>query len=229
MQIAAITGLLLAPLLNTYEISVQDWARQSFLLAPPPPPAPPLPAQVKVVPTRPRERFEDVLRQPHKIPEEISLIEDRLDLAPRAAPPPGMPGGVMDGVSGSVLGMLASSIAPPPVPKPVRVGGQVQAARLVNRVLPVFPEEAIEAGIGGRVILHAIIARDGAIRELSLESGHPMLTGAALEAVRQWRYRPLLLNGQAVEVETTVEVNFRIVAPPPEEQDDKKRRKLKKR
>jgi len=215
---AAVTALLaIVPLLNTYEIAFEDWADQSFLLAPPPPPAPPPPVQAKVTPTRPRERFEDVLRQPRQIPERVTLIEDRLELAARVAPGPGLEGGVPAGMSGSVFGLLTANIAPPPVPKPIQVGGRIQAARLVNRVVPTYPEEAIEAGMEGVVVLHAVIARDGSVKELALESGHPMLAPSALEAVRQWRYKPLLLNGQIVEVETTIEVQFKLLKPVVEE------------
>jgi len=69
---------------------------------------------------------------------------------------------------------------------------------------------ALRARIWGDVVLHAIISKDGEIQELTLVSGHPMLAPAAIEAVRQWRYRPYLLNGEPVEVETTVTVTFLI-------------------
>jgi periplasmic protein TonB len=81
-------------------------------------------------------------------------------------------------------------------------------AQLINRVDPVYPRPAVLAGIQGQVKLHAIIARNGRIESLELISGHPMLVQAALEAVRQWRYRPYYLNGEAVEVETFITVNF---------------------
>ena len=82
-------------------------------------------------------------------------------------------------------------------------------AQLVNRVEPVYPHVAAIAGIQGEVKLHAIIARDGSIQSLNAISGHPLLVRAALEAVGQWRYRPYYLNGEAVEVETFITVNFR--------------------
>lgn len=81
-------------------------------------------------------------------------------------------------------------------------------ARLVNRVEPVYPHIAAISGIQGQVKLHAIIARDGRIQSLNVISGHPLLAHAALEAVEQWRYRPYVLNGETVEVETFITVNF---------------------
>ncbi|SRR5258708_14169767 len=80
---------------------------------------------------------------------------------------------------------------------------------LINKVIPPYPMIAVHAGVQGEVKLHAIIATDGTIQSLSVISGHPLLTGAALEAVRQWRYKPYFLNGQAVEVDTYITVNFK--------------------
>jgi periplasmic protein TonB len=92
--------------------------------------------------------------------------------------------------------------------KPVRIS-EPSPAMLTNRVIPVYPIPAQRAGIEGEVKLHAIIARDGSIQSLNVTSGHPLLIGAALEAVRQWKYRPYLLNGEAVEVETYITVSFK--------------------
>jgi len=79
---------------------------------------------------------------------------------------------------------------------------------LIHRVQPKYPEEAREKGIEGTVKLHAVIARDGSIAQLELISGHPLLAKSALDAVRQWQYRPTLLNGEPVEVDTTIDVLF---------------------
>jgi protein TonB len=86
----------------------------------------------------------------------------------------------------------------------------VQAARLLNRVMPVYPPLARANRITGVVMLTAIISADGLIRELRVASGHPLLVPAAVQAVRQWTYRPTLLNGVPVEVITTIEVNFKL-------------------
>jgi periplasmic protein TonB len=134
--------------------------------------------------------------------------------------------GAMDGIgvglptSGQVIEIpLSLAPAPPPPPKPetastprtrepVRVGGDVQAAKLMRKVLPSYPPMARTARISGVVRLIGIIARDGTIRNLQVVSGHPMLTRAALEAVQQWIYKPTLLNGEVVEVMAPIDVNF---------------------
>lgn len=92
---------------------------------------------------------------------------------------------------------------------PKRIISQLSEGQLVNRVEPIYPHIAAVSNIQGQVKLHAIIARDGRIQSLNVISGHPLLVRAALEAVEQWRYRPYVLNGEAVEVETLITVNFR--------------------
>ena len=92
---------------------------------------------------------------------------------------------------------------------PKRIVSVLEEAQLISKVEPVYPRIAVVSGVQGQVKLHAIIARDGSIQSLNVTSGHPMLASAALEAVRQWRYRPYVLNGEAVEVETFITVNFR--------------------
>jgi len=83
---------------------------------------------------------------------------------------------------------------------------------LIQRVQPEYPPLARQARIQGIVILRAIISREGRIEKLQLVSGHPMLVQAAIDAVRQWRYRPYLLNDQPVEVETQITVNFTLTS-----------------
>jgi protein TonB len=92
---------------------------------------------------------------------------------------------------------------------PKRIISILDEGQLVNRVEPVYPHIAAVSNIQGQVKLHAIIARDGSIQSLNAISGHPLLVRAAVEAVEQWRYRPYVLNGEAVEVETFITVNFR--------------------
>lgn len=91
---------------------------------------------------------------------------------------------------------------------PKRIISQLSEGQLVNRVEPIYPPICKISGIQGQVKLHAIIGRDGRIQSLSAVSGHPLLVRAALDAVEQWRYRPYVLNGEAVEVETFITVNF---------------------
>lgn len=94
------------------------------------------------------------------------------------------------------------------VPQRVRVSSGVSSGLLVKKVAPEYPPDARDAHIQGTVILHANIDKQGNVSNLELISGHPMLAPAAIEAVRQWKYRPYLLNGEAVEVDTTIQVNF---------------------
>ena len=108
------------------------------------------------------------------------------------------------------IGMLAASImawaADPP--QKIRVGGNVQAANLISKVNPVYPPEAKQAGTEGTVRLAVDIGPDGKVQSVNAQSGPDVLVQAAVEAVRQWIYKPTLLNGEPVEVLTTVDVNF---------------------
>ncbi len=90
----------------------------------------------------------------------------------------------------------------------ITVGGNVQEARMLRQVKPGYPPLARQARISGEVRLEAVIGVDGAVQQLRAVSGHPLLTGAALEAVRQWRYQPTTLNGRPVEVSTVISVRF---------------------
>jgi protein TonB len=139
------------------------------------------------------------------------------------APPPdnlggvvggvGVPGGSVGGVIGGVVGSVGAAPPPPPPPAakptgPVRIGGKVEEANLIRKVTPVYPPLAKSARVQGTVEFTAIIGKDGTIRELKLIRGHPLLVNAAKEAVQQWRYRPTMLNGEAVDVITDIVVNF---------------------
>jgi protein TonB len=90
----------------------------------------------------------------------------------------------------------------------VRVGGKVQEANLIHKVMPVYPPLAKSARVQETVEFTAIIGKDGAIRELKLVRGHPLLVNAAKQAVEQWRYKPTMLNGEPVDVITDIVVNF---------------------
>jgi len=103
------------------------------------------------------------------------------------------------------------SQAPAEVPKRVRVGGNVAAAKMIRQVAPVYPEFAKKDRIQGTVVLHAIIAKNGTVQELQYISGPKELMRAAMDGVRQWTYAPTLLNGEPVEVDTTIAVVFTLV------------------
>jgi periplasmic protein TonB len=217
LQIGFLALLILIPLI--YTEALPKTLMSSILLAPPPPPPPPPPpAAVQVVHVKPVAHLMEAgkLVAPKAIPKDIKIIKEE------EAPPDvgagmvgGVPGGVaggsMGGVIGGVIGGAGSTAAPPPpkvTPKRITVGGNVQAAHLVNRVQPVYPPLARQTRISGTVKLHAIIGKNGAVEQLQVVSGHPLLVQSALDAVKQWRYQPTLLNGEPVEVDTEIDVIF---------------------
>ena len=99
---------------------------------------------------------------------------------------------------------------PAPEVQRVRVSSGVATRLLIKKVQPNYPEEAKHAGIQGRVLLQAEISKDGAVQNLLLISGHPMLAQAAIEAVKKWKYKPYLLNRQPVAMETQIAVDFQL-------------------
>ena len=110
----------------------------------------------------------------------------------------------------------------PATPPRIRIGGNVQAAKIIHKVQPIYPQNALTAHVQGTVVLHVVVARDGIVLDVQYVSGPELLTGPAMDAVRQWRYAPTLLNGEPVEVDTNVSVVFAIgdsKAAPPDEQD----------
>ena len=213
-QFALIGVLILIPLIYTDALPKQQL--MTFLVAPPPPPPPPPPpaaAPVKVVKVQ-SEMINGQLRTPTKIPQKVQMIKEEEappDLGTGGVPG-GVPGGIPGGSTGGVMGGILSSqpVAVPKVatPQRIRVSSGVQSGLLIKKVTPNYPPLARPARIQGKVILQAEISKDGTIQNLQLISGHAMLAPAAIEAVKQWRYKPYLLNGEPVAVETQVEVNF---------------------
>jgi periplasmic protein TonB len=123
---------------------------------------------------------------------------------------PGTPGLGDRGVPFS-FGPGAPPALKPPVEKrdkPVNVSQGVMEAMLINKVTPVYPAPARAIRLSGEVVLHAVIGADGTVRQLQVLSGNPLLVQAAVVAVRQWRYRPTMLSGEPVEVNTTITVKF---------------------
>jgi protein TonB len=96
----------------------------------------------------------------------------------------------------------------PAAPQRIKQGGNVTAASIITQTRPLYPALARQARIQGNVVLHAIIDKDGKVAQLEVISGHPLLVQSALDAVKQWRYKPTLLNGDPVEVDTTITVTF---------------------
>ncbi len=217
LQVTLLGVLILVPLI--YTEALPKTMLTTLLVAPPPPPPPPPPpaaTPVKVVKPVARLMQAGKLMAPRAIPKEVNIIKEQ-EMPPDMGAvgvvggvPGGVPGGQAGGVLGGIIGGVGSNQPPPPkeAPKRIRVGGQVQTAKLVNKVTPVYPPLAKQARIQGTVRLQAVIAKDGSVVELQVLSGHPLLVQAALDAVRQWRYHPTLLNAEPVEVVTTVDVIF---------------------
>lgn len=107
------------------------------------------------------------------------------------------------------IGNTTGSIVRLDPPKRVRIS-QMEPGAILRRIQPQYPITAKATQTQGAVVLHAIIARDGTMQSVQVIAGHPLLVEAARQAVAQWRYRPFLLNGSAVEVETQITVNFKL-------------------
>ena len=122
--------------------------------------------------------------------------------------PGGVPGGTMGGVMGSIIGASNAPIPKMKTPERVRVSQGVVSGLKIKEVKPVYPAIAKTARVQGNVVLQAEISKEGAIENLRVISGPPLLIQSAMEAVKQWRYRPYILNGEPVAVETTVTVVF---------------------
>jgi periplasmic protein TonB len=214
LEIGLIGFMVLLPLIFTEALPKQQL--MTFLVAPPPPPPPPPPAAapVKIVRQIQTDIVNGALRTPTKIPQKIQMIKE--DEAPPAMAssgvvggvPGGIPGGQMGGVIGGIISSTPVAVPKVATPQRVRVSSGVSTGLLVRKVTPTYPPLARQARIQGTVVLRAVISKDGSIEGLTLVSGHPMLVQSALEAVKQWKYRPYLLNGEPVEVDTEVQVNF---------------------
>jgi periplasmic protein TonB len=215
LQVMIVGVMILIPLIFTE--ALPKGTTMFMLVAPPPPPPPPPPAAapVKVVKQIQTDIVNGELRTPTKIPNKVKIIKE--DEAPPPAMasagvvggvPGGVPGGSMGGVMGSILSATPTVAPKIATPQRVRVSSGVSTGMLVRKVPPSYPPLARQARIQGTVVLQATISKEGSIENLQLISGHPMLAPAAIEAVKQWKYKPYLLNGEPVEVETQVQVNF---------------------
>lgn len=212
VEILAVGMLLLIPLFAMHGLPALR-NLSGFVIVPPPAASPAAPAH-REVSSSSNLNHAGQLVAPHSIPTTIVPINESV------APPAvdvgslGVQGGIGDryatsGVIGSIGTGLANIAPPPPQPtaQPPRIS-QMMEGNLIYRVQPQYPTLARQARVQGTVVLHAVISREGRIRDLQFLSGHPMLASAAIDAVRQWRYRPYILNGEPVEVETEITVNF---------------------
>jgi protein TonB len=156
-----------------------------------------------------------VMHAPTKIPKDITVMHEDAPLPP---PPPasmgvagmagGSPGGVMGGTAGNSSAPIVVVQRPRPV-GPAIISSGVMQGSIIKRVQPVYPPIAKVAHLSGTVVLRVLITTSGTIGDLELASANnPLFIHAAIDAVRQWTYKPYLLNGQPTEVDTTITVNF---------------------
>ena len=216
IQAGILFVFVLIPLI--YTEALPKGSLTTFLVAPPPPPPPPPPAAAVTKVVKPIARIiqQGKMMAPTVIPKKVNIIKEE-EMPPEVSGGVqggvvgGVPGGQAGGVLGGIIGGTGGSGPPPPPPKAqqrIRVGGQVQAAKMVRQIQPIYPQIAKTAHVQGTVILHAVIAKDGSVQELNYVSGPPLLMKSAMDAVREWKYQPTLLNGEPVEVDTTISVIF---------------------
>lgn len=217
-ELLIISLALLVPLLYRDHLPPIHW--KDIVFAPPPPPAP-----VPVQPAHGDVPLSSTALTVHRTfvftPDTHARPAQPASATFTPETPPSLgPVGVPDGIGGANKAFgtfLPNVVAPPPPPPhvekhqpsaPVPVGGDVQMAKLIRKVIPEYPPLARSARISGIVRLIGMIAKDGTIQNLQLVSGHPLLARAAMDAVRQWVYKPTLLNGMPVEVIAPIEVTF---------------------
>jgi periplasmic protein TonB len=207
----ALLAVIIWPLLHPEALPTQMMATLMVAPSPPAPPPPVAPApkvQIK------SEMLSNKLQAPSRIPKEIKQVNE-------AALPPSMLDaigveGLTRGTPGGI-GAIIDSVGTGPavvvkreVPTKLSISSGVMVGNLLEKTMPQYPAVARVAGIQGVVVLQATISQNGLIQNLRVISGPPMLQRAAMDAVRSWRYKPYLLNGQPVEVETTISVVFKL-------------------
>ncbi len=209
LQTAGVLVLILMPLLYTQALPKGFLNFTGTLFTPISTEPVPTPAKVPSESVKRASFFKDgVLHQPPAIPPRVTIFQE-------AALPPELPAdannaGRWGGDLFSYLGDGRTEVPRPP--EPIRIQrirqSSIQPAMILAQPQPVYPPPARNARIQGDVVLHAVIDKEGRVAELRVVSGSPWLFRAAMEAVQNWRYRPTLLNGEPVEVETTITLSF---------------------
>lgn len=218
LQTALVATMLIMPLLHLAKLDLPGKIQRTLpveqidLRTKPQPAQQTAAAQTHTV-TAPRIFREPLIVVPTRVPARIDLSPDAPVFVNSGAAGPSTGAEVL-----SVLGTLPNTPPPPivnqpaptkpPAPTQIHVGGDVQKGNLILAPHPVYPRIAVTARMQGTVHIQAIIERDGTIGHLKVLSGPPLLQNAALDAVKQWRYKPTLLNGEPVEVVTEIDVNF---------------------
>jgi protein TonB len=205
LQLLLLLAALVIPLLHTDTLPKRETLTMLFV----PPPA--AASAVTTVPT-PTDTSKSI-----SIPAAMHMTQE-------TPPPPagttgGVVGGVPDGLVGGFPGGVLTEVLngthsvpvlakTSPTPKRMRIASRVAEANLIHDVAPTYPPEAGRARIEGTVVLLAVIAKDGTVRDVRVERGLPVLAQAAIDAVKQWRYKPYLLNGEPIEVDSQITINF---------------------
>jgi len=208
IQISGLLVLILIPLIYTQ--ALPKAMLSTLLVAPPPPPPPPPPPVKEVIKPVARLIQSGKLMQPRAIPKDVAVFKEA-ELPPDVVNNSTNESGVFGGIPGQGIMSGNGPVLPPPkavAPVRIKQGGEVTAASIITQTHPVYPPLARQARIQGTVVLRAIIDKDGQVAKLEVISGHPLLVQSALDAVKQWRYKPTQLNGEPVEVDTTIQVTF---------------------
>jgi len=215
LHTALVIAIAILPLLFYDALPSQEALKAFFVapleVAPPPPPPPPPPAGARaVVRAAPRVAMQQTqgFVAPVEVPNEIKP-EEGLDLGVEGGVAGGVEGGVPGGVVGGVVGGLPME-APPPPARVVRIGGQIAQPKLIRQVKPVYPDLAVQSRVSALVILEAEVDTRGHVKTVKVLRGHPLFDDSAMAAVKQWRYQPLLLNGEPTGFILTVTVNFNL-------------------
>jgi periplasmic protein TonB len=208
-----VAAVVIVPLMATNVLPAPASGAVSFIVAQPMPPNPPPPAPPAAAPKIANAEPYPIEEPPPIVPEDPTppapagdAVVGSIDLGPSASP--GFGPGI--GVGKDVEPPPAPAPVPAPLQKPLRVSDGVRAPTKIRHVAPIYPQVALTARVSGRVVIDAVIGTDGAVRETRVLQGAPLLNQAALDAVRQWRYTPTLLNGQPVPVIMTVTVEFKL-------------------
>ena len=209
---AVVLPLLFYDMLPNEEVLKTFFVAPLEVAPPPPPPPPPAPGPRSITKAPPKAELTPTtsFMAPIDVPAEIRP-EEGLSLGVEGGVAGGVEGGVPGGVVGGVVGGLLTD-APPPPPKVVRIGGQLVAPKIIRKVTPVFPELAVQSRVSATVFLEAEVDTRGYVKTVRVLRGHPLFDDAAIDAVKQWRYMPLLLNGEPTGFILTVTVGFNLQA-----------------
>jgi protein TonB len=212
LHVGVLTALIVGPLLFVTNALPDVPTMMAFVAevpAPPPPPPPPPP------PAPATEARPVATANPDAAPIEAPSSVEPEKPGNFARVDEGVPGGVeggIPGVVGGIVGGIPDEPPPPPPPParraPVRIGGNISQPALLHRVNPTYPEIAIQAHVQGTVILEAVVDEDGRVQNLRVLRSIPLLDKAAIAAVEQWRYSPVILNGKPVPFVLTVVLTF---------------------